>query len=182
MEELIKEYINSTDENLVDFVQKIKTGALKSSSALSYSIGLVSNRATRDVGRLTGIDVTGYKHNIKGNTIEHIENRHGKNGEHDNSMADINDYGRIKYVLDNYDSVKVLSDDAGNITRSGEYKDSNNKPAPLIRYEKRVNGTVYVVEAVPDTKAKKLQVVTAYKDNVKNGDRQVLDVVHTPQA
>lgn len=36
---------------------------------------------------------------------EHILRRHGENGEADHSMRDINDIGRIQYVIDNYDSV-----------------------------------------------------------------------------
>jgi len=52
----------------------------------------------------------------------------------------------------------------GKIERNTQYNDSNNKPSPTIVYTKRVNGYYYVVEAVPDTKAGNLQLVTAYKN------------------
>lgn len=54
-----------------------------------------------------------------GGQVEHIIKRHGKNGNADKSMRDMNDLGRIQYVLDNYDSVS----DGG---RSEAY--STNKP------------------------------------------------------
>jgi len=175
----IREYNDSTDENLVNFAQNIKSGILGNPSNQNYAIGQVSDRAVADIADLTGIDVSGFKHNISGNVIEHIENRHGENGEADSSMADLNDVGRIKYVLDNYDDVDIALDKDGNADRNTQYNDSNNKPSPTIIYKKRVNGNFYVVEAVPDTKAKKLQLVTAYKN--KGG--HVPDGTHsTPSA
>jgi hypothetical protein len=161
---VVQEYQNSTDEHLVHFALNVKDGVFTDPSRQNYSLGKASEREVADVGNLTGIDVNGFYHNIKGNSVEHIDNRHGANGEHDRSMADINDLGRMKYVLDNYDKVELLYDDNGNPVRSNEFKDSDNKPAPMIRYQKRINGIYYVVEAVPDSKTKKLQVVTAYRD------------------
>ena len=92
------------------------------------------------------------------NSITHIENGHGKNGTTDNSMADDNDIARMKYVIDNYDNIELLND------VSGEFRDKNQNPAPLIKMSKRIDGTYYVVEAVPDTKKHQLNVVTAYKN------------------
>jgi len=163
MEKTVKEYQESVDGNLVEFAQKIKDKTLENPSKQEYPLGPVSDRAAADIGELVGVDVSGYTHNIKGNTITHIENRHGENGEHDHSMADIRDIGRIGYILKHYDGVRLLHDKDGSVVRSSEFLRSNGERAPLIIYIKRVNGTYYVVEAVPDTKAKKLQVVSAYK-------------------
>ena len=183
MEKTVKEYQESTDKGLVNFVQDIKSGALGNPSAQNYSFGRVSDRAAIDIGNLTGTDVTGYTHNIKGNAVEHIENRHGKSGEHDHSMTDINDLGRIGYILENYDDVKLLYRRDGVIERSSEFRSSNGEFAPLIIYEKRVNGTYYAVEAVPDAKAKKLQVVSAYIRKAKKGEGQALNIaMKAPQV
>ena len=160
-------YQESTDEGLVNFVQDVKGGAFRNPAQRSYAIGPLTGRAVADIYRLTGVNAVGFTHNIKGDAIQHIEKRHGENGEADRSMADINDYGKIKYVLDNYDDVNVLYDDDGEVMRSEGHRNSNNESAPMVRYEKRINGTFYVVEAVPDAKAKKLQVVTVYKGKVK---------------
>ena len=162
-------YQESTDEGLVNFVQDVKDGVFRNPSQKNYAIGPVTDRAVADIGRLTGVDVTGFGHSIKGDVVRHIENRHGANGEADHSMADVNDYGRIKYVLDNYDDVRLLYDRDGIIERSSEFRNSNGEQAPLIIYEKRINGTQYVAEAVPDSKAKKLQIVTVYKTKAKKG-------------
>jgi len=166
MEKTVKEYQESTDENLVVFAQEIKNKALENPSKQEYPLGPVADSAVEDIGKLVGVDVSGYTHNIRGNTITHIENRHGENGEHDHSMADINDLGRIGYILENYDEVRLLREKNGNTVRSSEFLRSNGERAPLIIYKKQVNGNYYVVEAVPDTKAKKLQVISAYKAKV----------------
>jgi hypothetical protein len=51
----------------------------------------------------------------------------------------------------------------------------------MVRYEKRINGTYYVVEAVPDSKTKKLQVVSAYKAETKGSGGQEPDGQKTPK-
>jgi len=173
MDKTVKEYQESTDGKLVNLAQKIKDGKLEKPSGINYNAGAVSGRAVADIRNLTNIDVSGFEHNISGGAIRHIEKRHGENGEADQSMADLNDVGRIKYVLDNYDEVNISIDKDGNVEQNTQYNDSNNKPSPVIVYKKRVNGSIYVVEAVPDTKAKKLQLVTAYKNkgrHVSDGD------------
>jgi hypothetical protein len=68
-----------------------------------------------------------------------------------------------------------------NAVYSNHFKDSNNKPAPRVVYEKRINGIYYVVEAVPDSKAKKLQAVSVYKTKAKSGGWQEPGV-RSPQA
>ncbi|MDR2693956.1 MAG: hypothetical protein LBB74_07050 [Chitinispirillales bacterium] len=177
MDNTVREYHESTDENLVAFAQSVRDGDFKQPNTRSYSLGTVTERAAADINSLVGVDVTGYKHKIKGGAIQHIENRHGVNGEADKSMADINDYGRIKYVLDNYDDVTLLHNAKGEPILSTGYLGSDGKPSPMIRYEKRVNGNFYVVEAVPSTKTKTLQIVTTYKEKAKSEGAQSLDMV-----
>ncbi len=82
-------------------------------------------------------------------------------------MANNADIARISYVLDNYDDIELLND------TSKEFRDKKQKPAPMVRVSKRVDGTFYVVEAVPDTKAKKLAVVSAYIEKPSQQTRDV---------
>jgi len=63
----------------------------------------------------------------------------------------MNDPARIGYVLDNYDSVEVLTQ-SGDLDYSTGFNMADNTPAPMLMFKKRVDGTYYVVEAVPDSK------------------------------
>jgi hypothetical protein len=107
MDRVVEEYKASTDDGLVNFVKNVIDGNLQNPSAQNYSIGKVADRAVADIQQMTGVDVTGFTHNLKGNHVEHIEYRHGEVGKQDSSMADINDYGKMKYVLYNYDTIEL---------------------------------------------------------------------------
>ena len=96
--------------------------------------------------------------------IKHILKEHGENGVVDHSMADVNDLARIAYVLDNYDTVNQATYASGDIKYSQEFRGKNNRPAPMLVFAKKVNGTYYVIEAVPDTQYKKFWVVSAYME------------------
>lgn len=154
------------DDELIQFKQNVDTG--KTYSGESYSLKPANRRMVSDVSNLVGFDISGYKTNAKANAFAHIENRHGKNGIHDHSMADERDLGKIQYVLDNYDSITMA-----NSTARG-YKNSDNTPAKSIIVSKRINGTYYVVEAIPNSKRQTVEVVSAYKS--KSGNKKIEDV------
>ena len=63
---------------------------------------------------------------------------------------------------------------------NNRYRDSDNKRSQAVVYTKRVNGNYYVVEAVPDSKAKTLRIVSAYKTKAE-GVSQVLNMPESPQ-
>ena len=96
-----------------------------------------------------------------------ILKRHGEKGNADHSMRDANDIGRIQYVLDNYDSIE-----RGGTTAAYRYQNADGKQvhAQTVVIKKKVNGTYFVVEAVPDTKKKTLYVLSAYMS--KNGHKE----------
>ena len=159
----IEEYKSATDNELIAFVQKVRS--LQNNSyrtKISYDLGAVNERQAQDLRDLTGIDTTGYTNDITGNAISHIDNRHGVNGLADHSMADDADISRIGYVLQNYDSVELLYDEKGNAVLSREWQNADQTHAKMVKFSKKVNGTYYVVEAVPDSSKKKLHVVSAY--------------------
>ena len=169
MKKIIREYTDSVDSELVGFIQHALDDTADNSTV--YKIAKVNERNAVDVEKETGIDVRGYTHSIKTNDIRHISKRHGVDGIHDRSMRDIKDIARIGYVLENYDEVFKLND------TSAEYRDKQQRPAPTIKYRKRINGTYYVVEAVPDTKKRELKVIAAY---IKPAEQQTEDVQAPP--
>ncbi len=88
----------------------------------------------------------------------------------DNSMANIADIARIPYVLDNFTDAKVITINESDLD-SGTYSYTNRDgtPAVMVQYSMPIDGTFYVVEAVPDSGRKSLAVVSAYIQNKKEG-------------
>lgn len=166
----IEEYKAAVDENLVNYIETVKNNP--GAKLGRYALKPVSDRAASDIKALTGVDVSGNKTAIEPRTVEHILRRHGENGRANNSMSDTGDIARMQYVLDNYDSIE----EGG---RSSAYQTvkPNGKPgqAKTVVFSKAVDGTYYVVEAVPDTKAKTVFIVSAYLSNKKTGDMQTAD-------
>ena len=154
----IRSYLGAVDQKIKNFVQKVKSGDL---TFKREKISDVSDRAAADIGKLLGIDVSGYTNNINTNGVQHIIDRHGKNGEHDSTMAIDDDIARIGWVLENYDTVELLTENGEQVYSSG-FRDSNNRPTPQIRFVKKIDGTHYVVEAACENKYKKLWVQGTY--------------------
>ncbi len=150
------------NEGLMQFRDDILQG--NPNKTAIYKLNEPNERMRTDVQRLTGVDVSDFKNRIKANAIDHIEKRHGVNVEHDRSMADPEDLAKLEYILNDYDDI-VLS----NSKKTGAYRNSDGSPAEKVMFSKRINGTYYVIEAVPDSKAKSLDIVSVYKSNPKNG-------------
>jgi hypothetical protein len=170
----IEEYKAATDENLLNYIETVRNNP--GAKIGRYSLKPVSDKAAADIKALTGVDVSGNKTVIEPRIIEHILKRHGEGGAANSSMRDVNDIARIQYVIDNYDNVE----DGG---RSAAYQTikPNGKPgqAQTVKFSKAINGTYYVIEAVPDTKAKTVFVTSAYLSNKKAGDLQTANAEAT---
>ena len=177
---VIDEYQNAVDEKIKSQILKARsiqneTYRNKYSVTLSLSVG---EQVIALVKNATGLDISGYKNILKGNALRHIDKRHGENGRADHSLADINDLSRINYVIENADGAALLTkDDVDSETwrLSREYNNADNTPAPLIRFYKAVNGTYYVVEAVPDSAAHRIAVVSAYMKKAKEKSESSTD-------
>ena len=167
---VIDAYQAAVDDNLANFVETALEN--KGSNRGKYTLKPVSARATADIKALTGIDTSGFKTVLEQRIAEHIVERHGANGAADTSMQDINDIARMQYVLDNYDSMEPAG-----YTRAYTTNKPNGRPgqAKTVKYIKAVNGTYYIIEAVPDTKAKTTFIVSAYMSNKKAGESQTTD-------
>ncbi|MEG1754113.1 MAG: hypothetical protein RR234_09395, partial [Christensenella sp.] len=176
MQRVIEEYNSAVDDGVVAFTEKVQNLQDRNvASKLNLGLGEVRPREVEDIKKATGIDTSGYTHNMNGETVYHIDRRHGTQGEHDTSMADVESVGRISYVLSNYDNLELLKNKKGNTEQSSAFKNSNGQPSAMVRYWKRIDGTYYVVEAVPDSNAKKVQVVSAYIQKAKKEAPQVVN-------
>ncbi len=168
----IQGYLQSVDKNMVELCEEYR--ANKNGKFKRYTISPVTDVEASDISALTGTDLSGYVHAIDKNGFNHIEKRHGVNGEQDKSMSNVSDVARIGYVLANYDSVELALKEDGTPDAAVGYMDSNDNPSKKLIYSKKINGTMYVIEAAGDNAYKKLWVITAYMDsgNKKRGLRQ----------
>ena len=169
--EVIDGYEDAINNDLLNQIEKVKTGDYKDNDTVYFPN--VSERAAEEIGNLLGIDVSGFKSAIEARQIKHILKRHGEKGIADTSMRNDSDLARVGYVLNNFDNIGY----AGTTEAYTTVKpNGRSKTADTIEYSKKINGTYYVVQAVPDTKRKTLYVVSAYIGNKKTGTEQLADV------
>ena len=175
--QVIEEYKNSTDSKLVAFIQKVRTLKNKSyRSKISFDLGTVTQKQAQDVQALSGVDVSAYSNSITGGAVDHVDARHGVNGKADSSMADDSDFARIGYVLQTYDSVELVRDESGEPILSSEWQNKDQSHAQMVRFAKKIDGTYYVVEAVPDSSKQQLRVVSAYMQKNSGSSTRLLNM------
>ncbi len=165
MQKVIIEYQNSVDSGVIKYANDVrKNGQNKKIYKLNVS---VEKKGSNKISDLVGFDVDDFEVALHPTSIKHIDKRHGILGKQDSSMKNDNDLARIGYVIKNYDNVSLEK------TRSQAFTDRTGKSSKKIKYEKRIDGTYYVIEAVPDTNKKLAYVISAYKTKAVN---QPLDV------
>lgn len=152
-ERIISEYSRSVDPDVRSFVEDVINGKDRMNF---ITVAFLSNAASKKIEELTDKHVEGSRVVLDINAVNHIWNRHGKDGKHDSSMSDLDDIARIGYVIANYDTIE-----SDGMTTPG-YLDENGKPAPMIKMSKRIDGTYYIVEAVNSSKRKKNYIVSAF--------------------
>lgn len=151
----MKEYEASVDNNLLEFIHNVRNGTVNRKAR--YYLGDVSDRAAKEVSNLVGFDISGYRNALMPQTVEHIDKRHGINGSGDKSMSSDADIARVQYVLDNYDTVINTGEKATG------YTNKDGRRAPTVVYMKKIDGSYYVIMAVPDTASKTNIVISAFK-------------------
>ena len=162
----IEEYKQAVDPELVVYYDAVKNGE---QNLPPYPVAQVSRRMADTIKTLTGMDVSDNTIVLDKNGVEHINRRHGKTGQANTSMANTEDVGRIKYVLEHFDGATLEP------TFAKGYSRKNGKPAPKVVFYKKINGTYYVVEAASDANTKKNYIVSAYINKKIEGG-QPLDV------
>ena len=172
MQTVIKDYLNSVDEKMLDFIDEFNS----TKKFARHTISEVNKKQIKDLKKIIGFDFTGYSNGINTNALKHIEKRHGKNGKADNSMKNKNDLARINYILKNYDNVEVVD------KSSKEFNNSNNQSAQIILFKKKINGTYYLIESAAESKWKKLWVISAYINKNDTVTQVSNDVENVPQS
>lgn len=157
-ERIKAEYEASTDLKLVEWARPYFEGTKKPDGKDTFVICPVSDRAARDIAELTGSEVNGFNHVLRCDEVSHVNKRHGKKGKADRSMQNIEDLGRLAYVLDNYDEI-IVNDEP-----SGFFLNKHGEHAQSILFVKRINGYICIAEAVSDSPKKKaLHLQSAYR-------------------
>lgn len=149
----------AAEENpeIADLVQRVLSGDFKANDKVY--LGTVPSQNAARIQEITGIDVDGFRVAIEARQIEHILNRHGIEGSADHSMAQVSDISKIQYTLDNPDSITP----AGKTSAYVYMRNGKNRTADTVLYEKDIGGkSYYTVQAIADTKAKTLYVVSAF--------------------
>lgn len=148
------------NSEILAMVNKVANGDFKENEKIY--LGTVTDTIADQINELTGIRVNGFKVAIEARQIDHILKGHGVNGDADHSMADPSDIAKMEYVLESPDDIRK----AGKTQAYTYMRNGRNRTADTILYEKKIGTkSYYVVQAVPDTKAKTLYVVTAFIGN-----------------
>jgi 2'-5' RNA ligase len=95
----------------------------------------------------TGLDVSGYAHYLDGSTWNHIVSEHVNEERSGQLKVSEDDLRKLPDIVSHFDSVASLG--------------KNQKGFELLRFQKRVNGHVFVVEEMRSNR--RLSVVSVYK-------------------
>ena len=154
----IAEYKDSADLKLAEYVDRVRAGE----QPAPYMVTETSDRMRDAMQQLTGLDKVGSVTMMDANAVRHITNRHGgARGSADATMKESADVARAGYVLNNFDNAYLAKD------RAEGYRTRNGKRAPIVIFEKKIDGSHVIVEAVCDTKKDTNYIVTEYL--AKNG-------------
>lgn len=183
-----KEGKENRNQDLVDFYQSVlsmKDNAAKNKRKKKIGVvtqghaALVSDLIKKETGKT--IDLSDYEIWINGSAVNHIEDRHGKNGAADKSMADMDNVARIPWALDNATGGEVLKKDDGNLDLDYNHKNSDGSPSVKVRISKEVdNGLLFVAECAPDTNEKKLHILSAYMQQKSSEGQELTHKTQSP--
>ncbi len=113
-------------------------------------------KLSREISKLVGFDVSGFKNIIEPSEIRHIIREHGENGTTDRSMKDLHDLEKLRYAIDKWDKIQLGKG-------SKKYKNKDNTMAKTIVIQTKIKDNYYyVVEAIPNNARKNIYVVSAY--------------------
>ena len=140
-----------------------------------YTVTETSDRMRDAMQQLTGLDKVGKVTLMDANAVQHITNRHaGGDGSADGTMKNSADVARAAYVLNNFDNAYLAKD------RAKGYKDSRGKRAPIVIFEKKIDGSHIIVEAVCDTKKGQNFIVSEYLSSVGVDQNEVVKALQAP--
>lgn len=150
---------------ILEMIEKINNGQFKANDKVYFDN--ISNVLSKKIFELTGVNTFGFKVAIEARQLEHILIDHGPNGKSDQSMSNPSDIAKIEYVIHSPDEIGSV----GRTQAYSEFVNGRNRTAKTVKYEKNIGDkTYFVVQAVPDTAAKTIYIVTAYMS--KNGTKK----------
>ena len=167
----IAEYKDSADLKLAEYVDRVRAGE----QPAPYMVTETGDRMRDAMQQLTGLDKVGSVTMMDANAVRHITNRHGGgDGSADGSMKESADVARAGYVLNNFDNAYLA-------TRKAEgYFTSNGKRAPIVIFEKKIDGSHVIVEAVTDTKKSRNYIVSEYLSSVGVPEKEIAKALRPP--
>ena len=169
----IEEYKNSVDPGLAEYVDRVRAGE----KLEPYVVAETGDRMRSAMMELTGLEKVGDRTLMDSNAVQHITNRHaGGDGSADGTMKESADVARAAYVLNNFDNAYLSKNKADG------YFNSKGKRASIVIFEKKIDGSHVVVEAVCDTKKNTNYIVTEYLS--KNGvdEKEVAKGLRSPMS
>lgn len=166
----IEEYKQSVDPGLAEYVDRVRAGE----DLAPYTVTETSDRMRDAMQQLTGLDKVGKVTMMDANAVQHITNRHaGGDGSADGTMKESADVARAAYVLNNFDNAYLAT------RKADGYVTKNGKRAPIVIFEKKIDGSHIVVEAVTDTKKNRNFIVSEYLSSVGVPEKEIAKALYS---
>lgn len=166
----IEEYKQSVDPGLAEYVDRVRAGE----DLAPYTVTETSDRMRDAMQQLTGLDKVGKVTMMDANAVQHITNRHaGGDGSADSTMKNSADVARAAYVLNNFDNAYLAT------RKADGYVTKNGKRAPIVIFEKKIDGSHIVVEAVTDTKKNRNFIVSEYLSSVGVPEKEIAKALYS---
>lgn len=181
-QKVIEDYESAVDLMLKQYIESVINRP--DAKHVTYNVSSMNPETSGMIEKEIGINPTGWQLNLEPRMVKHIWERHGENGQADNSMKNTADIARIQYVIDNPDTVE-RTDNSKAYREPHPYLDGKTRAAKSVLISKKVNGTYYVVEAIPDTEKKTAFIVSAFMTKNKKEEFQPADTAaekRTPGA
>ena len=160
----IEEYKQSVGPGLAEYVDRVRAGE----DLEPYTVTETSDRMRDAMQQLTGLDKVGKVTMMDANAVKHITNRHaGGDGSADGTMKNSADVARAAYVLNHFDNAYLAT------RKADGYYTGNRKKAPIVIFEKKIDGSHIVVEAVCDTKKSRNFIVSEYLSSVGVPEKEI---------
>ena len=164
----IAQYKDSVDEKMAEYVDRVRAGE----TLAPYMVTETSDRMRSAMQELTGLAKVGSVTMLDANGVKHITNRHaGGDGSADATMKESADVARAAYVLNNFDNAYLAT------RKADGYYTVNRKKAPIVIFEKKIDGSHIIVEAVTDAKKSKNFIVSEYLSSVGVPEKEIAKVL-----
>ena len=164
----IAQYKDSVDEKMAEYVDRVRAGE----TLAPYMVTETSDRMRDAMQQLTGLAKVGSVTMLDANGVKHITNRHaGGDGSADATMKESADVARAAYVLNNFDNAYLAT------RKADGYYTANRKKAPIVIFEKKIDGSHIIVEAVTDAKKSKNFIVSEYLSSVGVPEKEIAKVL-----